>query len=473
MKNSENWRRRFVIASGIVAAGLAFTLPAMADSPVSMAPPVDGYQQVVTDSTADGGSDTVFLWSDVPSGQEVTVTRAVFDRGGYQLYDDVGETIIVPFSNNNLYVMKFGVSDNGHMYFVDDNGTPILFVPRNGYLENATVNGARWYPFTQDFQPAEPVYLGVAPSWHSYVTMGWYPDMYYTGGYWCHDPYLSGGIFEPSFGLDIVIGDNHFHSWTPYHDYYYYNPAPYRVGWYNRDRYSWAEQPHQDRQFWGGGNNWSRASRPIGPTSRWETSRVGRSNGSYRGDQSQSTRTWSNSGNQGWGSSGHQYGSGRPSDTHTWRDTTSTGSNGWNGSRSGTPVFRGGTSTWQNGGGGGSTWRGGGRQYNGGTSTWQNGGGSGSTWRGGGRQFNSGTSWQGRSSGGSFSTGNGGSMWRGGDRQSSGGSSWQSRPSGGSFRSSGGGRSSGGFSGGRNSGNNSGGRGNSRGSSGGGGRWTR
>ena len=483
MKNSDNWRRRLVTASGIAAAGLAFALPAMADSPVSMAPPVDGgYQQVVTESTVNnGGDDTVFLWSDVPNGQEVTITRAVFDRGGYQLYDDVGETIVVPFSNNNLYVMKFGVSDNGHMYFVDDNGTPILFVPRNGYLENATVSGARWYPFTQDFHPTEPVYLGVAPSWNSYVTMGWYPDMYYSGGYWCNDPYLRGGIFEPSYGLEIVIGNNHFRGWTPYHDYYYYNPAPYRVGWYNRDHYSWATQPHRDRQFWGGGDHWSRPSRPTGPTSRWETFRTGRSNNWDGSDHS--TRSWNNRGNQSWGSGGRQTTTGRTSDTHTWRGGTSTGSDRWNGSTGGTHTNRGGTSTWSNGGGG-STSRGGDRQSGGGTSTWSNGGG-GSTWRGGDRQTGGGTS--------TWSNGGGGSTWRGGDRQSGGGTStWQGR-SGGSFSTGGSGRtvdrgswqgrsegsSSSGNSSGRSSGGWSGGgrtesnsSGSSRGS-GGGGRWTR
>ena len=495
MKNSENWRRRLVTASGIAAAGLACALPAMADPPVSMAPPVDGgYQQVVTESSVDGGSDSVFLWSEVPTGQEVNITRAVFDRGGYQLYDDIGETIVVPFNNNNLYVMKFAVSDNGHMYFVDDNGTPILFVPRTGYLENATVNGARWYPFTQDFHPAEPVFLGVAPSWNSFVTMGWYPDMYYRGGYWCHDAYVSGGIFEPSFGLEIVIGDNRFRGWTPYHNFYFDHPAPYRVGWYNSDRYQWAARPHGDRQFSGGGDHWSRSSRPTGPTNRWDTSRVGRTGGSYRVYQPEDTHSWTNRNDQGWSGGSRQPSGGRPSDTHTWRGTTSTGTDRWNGSGGGNRVFRGGTSTWSNGGGtgSGSSWRGGDRQYNGsGGSSWQrrsggsftpsgNGGdrrsndggsswqgrsgGSYSTGNGGDRQFDRGSSWQGRS-GGSFSTGGGS------DRQSDrGSSSWQGR-SGGSSTTGGGGRSSGGFSG-WSSDNRSNDGGSSRGS-GGGGRWTR
>ena len=417
MKNPENWRRRLVTASGIAAAGVAFALPAMADQPVSMAPPVDGgYQDVLTQSTADNeGADSVFLWSEVPSGQEVRITRAVFDRGGYQLYDDVGETIVVPFSNDNLYVMKFAVSNNGHMYFVDDNGTPVLYVPRNGYLENASVNGARWYPFTQDFHPSEPVYLGVAPSWHSYVTMGWYPDMYYTGGYWCHDPFIAGGIFEPAFGLEIVIGGNRFHGWTPYHNYYHSNPAPYHVGWYNRDRYTWVSQPHSNRHFWGGGNNWSRASRPVGPSSRWETSRVGRNGGSYRTYQSDGNHSWSNRNDHGWSGGSRQSGNGRTSDTHTWRNTTPSGSD-WRNDSGGNHNFRGGTSGWSRSGG---------------ASTWSNGGG------------------------------------RRGDRQTGGGSSWTGR-SGGSTSSGGNDRSSGGWSGGGRSGDVS-----SHTSGGGGGRWSR
>ena len=429
MKNLENWRRRLGMASGIFAVTLAIPIAAMADSPVSMAPPVDnGYQVTESNVDGDGGSDTTFLWSEVPTGQEVTISRAVFDRGGYQLYDTVGETIVVPFSGNDLYVMKFAQTSADHSYFVNDNGTPTLFVTQGAYLENATVNGARWYPFTNDFHPAQPVYMGVAPSWNAYLNMGWYSGMYYRGGYWCHEPFISGGIFEPTFGLQIVIGDNHFDGWRPYHDYYYYNPAPYHVGWYNRDRYVWANQPHENHQFWGG-HGYRGASRPVGPANRWETSRNGGSWNNNNG--SRSTHTWTDRNDGAWNN-------GRPSQTRTWRGTSpsggstrtysgtswtnhsggSTDTHRWNdGGSTPTRTYGGGGSTdthrWNGGGstptrtygGGGSTethrWNSGGstptRTYGGATSSWDNRERGGSTWSGGNRQSSGGSGGQGRS----------------------------------------------------------------------------
>ena len=157
--------------------------------------------QSATAAGADDPSrDTVFQWTEIPQDQQVTLTRAVFDQSGYQLYDAVGETIIVPFTGHNLYVMKFGRSGNGRLYFVNDGGTPTLYVPKNGYLENATAAGARWYPFSKDFHPEHPVYLGVAPSYSGFVGMGWYPGMYAFGGYWSSTAFISGGVFGPSAG---------------------------------------------------------------------------------------------------------------------------------------------------------------------------------------------------------------------------------------------------------------------------------
>ena len=88
------------------------------------------------------------------------LTRAVFDQNGYQLFDTVGETILVPFTNNNLYVMKFAPSPDGTLYLVNQGDVPVLYVPAGGYLENAAVAGARWYPFPDEFRPAQPVFLG-------------------------------------------------------------------------------------------------------------------------------------------------------------------------------------------------------------------------------------------------------------------------------------------------------------------------
>jgi hypothetical protein len=288
-------------------------MPAFAD-PESMAPPIDEAQTV---SASDAGSDSAYLWSEVPDGQHVTITRAVFDRGGYQLYDDVGETIIVPFTDNNLYVMKFAVSDTDGMYFVNEGGVPVLYVPRHGYLENATVAGARWYPFTDSFHPYDPVYLGCAPSWNLFIGMGWYPGMYCRGGYWGDVAFVDGGVFGPCLGFDIFIGGNNFHSWSPYHDWYFNHPAPYHMSWSNRGRYAWAES-HTGRGWGGGGGHWASggshfgggASRPISPSfSRWNSAHAG---GEYGGGRMSANTSFS-SHSRSFGGDGHSFSGGSSS----------------------------------------------------------------------------------------------------------------------------------------------------------------
>ena len=119
-----------------LAAGAAF-----ADDPASLAPPV----QTNVPQGADGSgasADSVFNWQEVPASQQVPLLRATFDQGGYQLYDTAGETILVPFADQNLYVMKFAPSSTGTLYFENAGGYPVLYVPTGGYIENAGVPGA-------------------------------------------------------------------------------------------------------------------------------------------------------------------------------------------------------------------------------------------------------------------------------------------------------------------------------------------
>jgi hypothetical protein len=214
----------------------------------NMAPPVNS---VEAPPPSNSGTESVFNWHEVPANQDVPIDRAVFDEGGYQLYDNVGETIVIPFTNDNLYVMKFAVSHTGSIYFVNSGTEPILYVPRNGYLENAAVEGARWYPFTNDFAPTTPVFLGCAPSWSVFVDTGWYPGMDCYGGYWCGTSF---GYFGPSFGLFLSFGGRGFDGWGPYRGYLGYHPAPYHMGFYNHNIYHEASRDFgAGRSFRGAG----------------------------------------------------------------------------------------------------------------------------------------------------------------------------------------------------------------------------
>lgn len=182
--------------------------------PVTMAPPIGGQPggQPVASSAG------VYDWHDVPQGQQVPVQRAVFDQGGYQIYAASGETIVVPFANQNLYVMKFGRSNNGSTYFVNDGNAPILFLRNGDSLENASAQGARWYPISPDYNYTQPMYVSIAPSWNEYVGMGWYPNMVMYGGMWSYRPYASSFVWMPGYYYNI--GGRRYNSYTVYRNYY-------------------------------------------------------------------------------------------------------------------------------------------------------------------------------------------------------------------------------------------------------------
>ena len=202
------------------------------EKPVAMAPPVSA------PPPAAPSNGEVYQWQDVPKGQEIVINRAVFDQGGYQLYASTGETIVVPFANQNMYVMKFGKSQSGGMYFVSDGSTPTLFVPNGAGLENAAAQGAKWYPFPQNYTYTRPVYMGLAPSWSDYVAMSWYPGMAFYGGYFGYRPWVPGLMYSPMVGLNINIGGRPYYGWNSYSSYYRSNPIG-RVGWSSRPSYNY------------------------------------------------------------------------------------------------------------------------------------------------------------------------------------------------------------------------------------------
>ena len=179
--------------------------------PTAMAPPVSAPPAM------SAGQGQTWDWKDVPKDQKVPITRGVFDQGGYQLYARTGETVVVPFENQNMYVLKFGQT-SGESYYITENGAPTLYLGRNGYLENASAQGAKWYPFSQDFAYERPAYIGLAPTWTDYMAMGWYSGMMYHGGYWGYRPWYPGYGYSPMVGLNINIGGRGY-GWNDYRSY--------------------------------------------------------------------------------------------------------------------------------------------------------------------------------------------------------------------------------------------------------------
>jgi len=223
-------------------------------TPVTISQPSGSYgQSAGYDQTAASAQNGAYNWTEVPVNQQVPITRAVFDQGGYQLYSPQG-TIVVPFANQNLYVMKFGQSGSGGMYFVNNGQYPTIFLPPGGSLDNAAQPGARWYPFPQNYAYTQPVYVGLAPSWSAFSGMGWYPGMSYYGGYWGYNPYG----FAPMVGLHFLIGGSPYYGWNSYHSYYNSHPygyAPMRV--VNRTVYNQAARTSFNRNSFGRGSSGS------------------------------------------------------------------------------------------------------------------------------------------------------------------------------------------------------------------------
>jgi len=230
-----------------------------------------------------GTQNGAYNWTEVPVNQQVQITRAVFDQGGYQLSSPQG-TIVVPFANKNLYVMKFGRSNSGGMYFVNSGQFPTLFIPPGGYLDNAAQPGAHWYPFPQNYAYTQPVYVGLAPSWSAFSGMGWYPGMAYYGGYASPNPYG----YAPMLGLSFLIGGHPYYGWGGYQSYYGGHPngyAPMRV--VNRTVYNQASRNSFNRGSSGGSSFGRNASgsgsfgrRPFGSAG---TTFGGRPSGSFGG----------------------------------------------------------------------------------------------------------------------------------------------------------------------------------------------
>ena len=192
---------------------------AHAQSGELLAPPVSRYD----DRYDDRVSDEAYHWRDIPERDRIPIARAAFDREGYRLIDDRGQSIVVPFESNNLYVMRFGRTSGG-MYFVNDDGVPTLYVSPNDFLENRLASGARWYPFPRNYDYVRPVYLGVAPTWNDYCNMGWYPGMVYYGGWWDYRPWSFGVTFRPTNGLFISIGSRSWSRWDDFCGYSRYTP---------------------------------------------------------------------------------------------------------------------------------------------------------------------------------------------------------------------------------------------------------
>jgi hypothetical protein len=263
--------------------------------PVAQAPPMNSGVPVSSGGPGGPGTAGVYQWQDVPSGQQVPVSRAIFDQGGYQIIAQTGETIIVPFANQNLYVMRFGRT-NGQPYFENAGDAPVLYLPPNFALENSANANARWYPLPADYTYTRPVYVSLAPSWNDYVGMNWYSGMSYYGGMWGYTPRST--YWMPNFYINI--GGTPYRSYSAYRTYYVSHPGI---------RYTYNNTIYTNRSTGSFGSR-----RTVGSTGSFGS---GRTTGSFGSGRSTGTtgsfgsgRSMGNSGSTGSFGSGRSTGSG-------------------------------------------------------------------------------------------------------------------------------------------------------------------
>jgi hypothetical protein len=165
-------------------------------------------------------------WNDFPVRQRIPLTRAAFDTSGYHLYNSAGISINVPFVNQDIHVMKFAVSPDNTTFFVNDGIAPVLYMPLNECLINTGVVGMRWYPFSAQFRPVQPVFLSIAPNYTEFISVNWYPNIVTYGGFYGTLPFAAGGVFRPTTGLTFYIGTQSYAGWSPLRDFLNSNPQP-------------------------------------------------------------------------------------------------------------------------------------------------------------------------------------------------------------------------------------------------------
>ena len=184
-------------------------------------PPESGNSPAAT--AAAPKAPEVFGWHDVPEGQVIPVQKSTIDQSGYRIQDTTGETIEVPFVNDDLDAMKFGKSTSGFSYFVNKGEYPVLYLAPGATIESTAAPGARWNPIPSVYPYEEPIYVKMAPDYQSYLGMGWYPNMLVTGGMWGRAPGLP--YYPWTAGYGFYVDRVYYTSWTAYRSYYLHTPG--------------------------------------------------------------------------------------------------------------------------------------------------------------------------------------------------------------------------------------------------------
>jgi len=210
--------------------------------------PVIGAHSPIAPTDSDGAltpTASEYSWNLAPVDQHITILRATFDKGGYQLRTASGNLIVVPFSERNMFVMKFALTEDGGTYFVNSGSAPVLYMPADGYVENATLRGSFWYPFNRQFRPEMPVYAAVAPNWPAFTSMSWYRGMKCSGSFWTDTQFGPKGLVIPAVGLAYVVDGRRIEGWQKFRDWSQAHPSANRIAYADAGLYQRIGQTHR------------------------------------------------------------------------------------------------------------------------------------------------------------------------------------------------------------------------------------
>ncbi|HEX5324829.1 MAG TPA: hypothetical protein VFW40_13660 [Capsulimonadaceae bacterium] len=234
-RNEEiKWRSGWLAtAAAALLTTIALSSPRVYADSVSAPPPLSANVGASYESL-----DGVYYGFDVPENRSVQIQRMIFNQDGYELLDKAGETIKVAFVKDNLYTMQFAAAGGQAMYFANIGGHPVIYLPKNGYLIETPPysfnddfyayeeTGVYWYPFTKDFYPTDPVFMGPAPTWGGFLNMPWYPRVRIQGGYWSSKPVGPGVSVAPTPGLLFTVDGHPYRDWAGFMSYLIAHPTP-------------------------------------------------------------------------------------------------------------------------------------------------------------------------------------------------------------------------------------------------------
>lgn len=220
---------------GIAAVAALVVCPgaALAQAP---AMPANGPYPTVNALLPDPSGD--YQWYEAPANREIAVKQVLLDGDGYQITDQAGETIEVSFLTNNLFLLQMAVSSDHQMRFVNTGSNPLLYLPKDAYILalpfnerisdhpiDLVQNGARWYPF-KSFAPAQPVFMGPAPTWGGFVNSFWFTRMVIEGGFYTTVPFAKGVTVSQTPDLAYIVDGHPYKSWAGFESYCMLHPEP-------------------------------------------------------------------------------------------------------------------------------------------------------------------------------------------------------------------------------------------------------